>query len=157
MIKLESMAWTPHVTVAVVAEKEHRFLVVEETAGGQIVLNQPAGHLEDGESLAQAAIRETLEETGWHVTLSGVVGTYLWKHPHNQQTFLRICFAANCVQHDTNRALDTGIIAAHWMSRDELISRQVQLRSPMVLTCIDDYVQNTHLPLDSVRYLDANC
>jgi len=86
------MSWYPHATVAAVIEREGKYLMVEERTSDGIVLNQPAGHLEDNESLIEAVIRETLEETAWHFTPSAITGVYRWRHPANHSTFLRVCF-----------------------------------------------------------------
>ena len=108
------MSWHPHVTVATIVEDQGRFLLVEEQADGREVLNQPAGHLEPAESLLEAALRETLEETGWEVELSAVTGIYLYTAPSNGVTYQRVCFAARPVRHHPERALDAGIIATNW-------------------------------------------
>jgi ADP-ribose pyrophosphatase YjhB (NUDIX family) len=142
------MIWKPHATVATIVMRENRFLMVEESSDNQIVFNQPAGHLEDDESLMHAAIRETLEETAWHVDIEYLTGIYRWQHPDKDKTFLRFCFAATPVQHDPDRSLDEGIVSARWMSRDELTDKRPQLRSPMVLRCIDDYLAGNRYPLD---------
>lgn len=140
--------WKPNVTVAAVVERNNKFLVVEERSGGSIVFNQPAGHLEDAESLIEAVIRETLEETAWHFTPEAVTGIYRYSSPGSHITYIRICFCGSCSHFDNERSLDDGIIAAHWLSRDELESRSGQLRSPLVLRCIDDYLASKRYPLD---------
>ena len=142
------MDWKPHITVATVVEADGLFLMVEELKAGQLVLNQPAGHLEPNETLAQAAIRETLEETGWDVELTGVVGIYLYTAPSNGVTYQRICFAARAIQHHPQRILDEGIVAAPWMGRDELISMPERWRSELVPRCIEDYLTG---PLHDLR------
>ena len=96
------MQWQPHITVATVIEDQGRFLLVEEMAEGRAVFNQPAGHLEANESLLQAALRETLEETGWDVELTGVTGIYLYTAPSNGITYQRVCFAAKPLQQRPN-------------------------------------------------------
>ena len=145
------MTWQPHITVATIVEDRGRFLLVEERKAGRLVLNQPAGHLEAGETLGQAAIRETLEETGWNVELTGVVGIYLYTAPSNGVTYQRVCFAARALQHDPQRELDDGIVAAPWLSRDELARQPERWRSELVLRCIDDYLQGPLHPLVVVR------
>src|SRR5690606_34779880 len=112
--------------------------LVEEMVGGTPVLNQPAGHLEPGESLAEAAVRETLEETGYGFTPREVVGIYLWKSEESGITFLRVAFCGTAVAPAATPRLDDGIVAVHWLSRGQLLSRGAQLRSPMVLHCIED-------------------
>ncbi|HAB01477.1 MAG TPA: NUDIX hydrolase, partial [Pseudomonas sp.] len=104
------MSWHPHITVATIVEDEGKFLFVEEFKAGQHVFNQPAGHLEPNETIAQAALRETLEETAWEVQLSGVVGIYLYTAPSNGVTYQRICFAARPVRHHHDLALHSGIV-----------------------------------------------
>lgn len=147
--------WRPDVTVACIVPRGARFLMVEETVRGELVINQPAGHLEPGESLAQAALRETLEETGWTVRLTGLVGIYQWANPTGDSHFLRFTFAAEAVQHDPARPLDQGIVRASWMTREELAATASRLRSPMVLRGIDDYLAGRRQPLDSLVSLLA--
>lgn len=133
------MRWSPRVTVAAVVERHGRFLMVEETSGGRLVINQPAGHLEDNESLSEAMVRETLEETAWHVRPVSIVGVYLWRHPVKKVTVLRIAFEATAVSHDTDRILDTGIQRALWLSRNEIARAEPRLRSPLVTRTLEDY------------------
>ncbi|WP_166265845.1 NUDIX hydrolase [Marinobacter caseinilyticus] len=144
------MTWTPHATVAVVVE-DHlgRFLLVEETSAGEVVFNQPAGHIEPGERIIEAARREALEETGWHVEPEQFIGMYTYTAPSNGVTYYRFCFAARAVSKLTDD-LDTGIIAAHWLSLDEIKTRHVQLRSPLVLQCIEDFRNGRRFPLDII-------
>ena len=142
------MIWKPHATVAAVIEKDGRFLMVEEESDGLIVFNQPAGHLDPDESLIQAVIRETREETAWRFFPEAITGIYRWKQPDTERTFLRIAFCGHVDDLDSGQILDEGIIRAVWMSRDQLISNQQQLRSPMVLHCIDDYLANKRYPLE---------
>lgn len=136
----------PRVTVATVVEHEGRFLFVEEVIKGQTVLNQPAGHLDPGESLAEAAVRETLEETAWTVELTGLIGIYQYDAPDDRH-FVRTTFAARALGHDPRRRLDRGIVRALWLSRDELLGHPTPRRSPMVLRCLDDYSAGQQLPL----------
>jgi len=145
------MRWQPHVTVATIVEDQGRFLLVEEEIAGQLVFNQPAGHLEANETLREAAIRETLEETGWDVALTGVVGIYLYTAPSNGVTYQRICFSADPVRHYPQRPLDTGIHAARWLSRDELAAQSERWRSHLVMRCIDDYLAGSPYPLAVIR------
>ena len=145
------MTWHPHITVATVVEVEGRFLMVEESKGGRLVLNQPAGHLEPGETLRQAAIRETLEETGWDVALQGLVGVYLYTAPSNGVTYQRVCFAAQPIRHHPERRLDEGIVRAVWLTRDELAVQPERWRSELILRCIDDYLAGPIFDLAVVR------
>ncbi len=142
-----------HITVAAIIEKDKHFLLVEESIRGQVVYNQPAGHLEEDETLPDAIIRETLEETAWHFTPKLITGIYQWVQPENRQTFIRICFTGQPQQHDKDRELDAGIIRTVWLSRQEIADRQEQLRSPLVLTCIDDYLQGQHFPLELIKHV----
>ncbi len=145
------MRFTPHVTVATIVEDNGRFLMVEELAEGRAVFNQPAGHLEADESLIQAALRETLEETGWDVELTAVTGIYLYTAPSNGITYQRICFAAKPVRHHPDLALDHGIIGPQWLTRDELITQSKRLRSELVMQCIDDYLAGERFALSLIR------
>ena len=128
------MRFTPHVTVATVVEDQGRFLLVEELAGGQAVLNQPAGHLEADESLIAAALRETLEETGWEVELTAVTGIYLYTAPSNGVTYQRVCFIAKALKHHPDYQLDEGIVRARWLTRDELMDLRDAWRSELIIT-----------------------
>jgi len=145
------MAWAPHVTVAVVVERAGRFLLVEEQAeAARIVYNQPAGHVEKGESLETAACREALEETGWDVRLTGALGLYVYPSPHDADTtYYRVCFIAEAVQHYPERALDEGIIAAVWLTPEELAASG-KARSPLVPRCIADYLAGKRFPLELI-------
>jgi 8-oxo-dGTP pyrophosphatase MutT (NUDIX family) len=140
--------FTPHITVATVVEKDGRFLFVKEHADNRIVLNQPAGHLEMDESLIQAAIRETLEETGWDIDICHLIGIYLYTAASNNVTYQRVCFAGRALQQREDYTLDEGIIAPVWLTRDELLAEQALWRSPLVLRSIDDYLSGVHFSLD---------
>ncbi|MDD0975783.1 NUDIX hydrolase [Pseudomonas fontis] len=144
------MTWQPHITVATIIEDQGRFLLVEEFKAGQHVFNQPAGHLEANESLLQAALRETLEETAWEVELTGIVGIYLYTAPSNGVTYQRICFAARALKHHPQRVLDSDIVRAVWMTRDELLADPTRWRSELVPRCIDDYLNG---PLHSLTLI----
>jgi 8-oxo-dGTP pyrophosphatase MutT (NUDIX family) len=142
------MVWKPRVTVAVVAERHHRFLMVEEDVRGAIRFNQPAGHLEDQESLVEAVIRECLEETAWRFQPQALVGVYRWRNSNSGDTYLRVTFCGHCVAAETDGALDQDIIAAHWLTLEEIQSRSDQLRSPLVLRSIHDYLHGKRYPLE---------
>jgi 8-oxo-dGTP pyrophosphatase MutT (NUDIX family) len=142
------------VTVAAIIERDGRFLMVEERSGGSLVLNQPAGHLEQGESLLAAVARETLEETGHRFDPEHVVGFYLWRSAEADTTYLRVAFCGEAEPSADVAALDDGIVAVHWLSRAQLERRAHQLRSPMVLRCIEDYLAGRRYPLDSLSYLE---
>lgn len=145
------MTWSPHITVATVVEDNGRFLLVEELAAGQAVFNQPAGHLDADESLLDAALRETLEETGWQVELTAVTGIYLYTAPSNGVTYQRVCFAAKPLHHLPEHPLDEGIIGPRWLTRDELAAQPERWRSPLVLRCIDDYLAGERHSLSLIR------
>lgn len=143
------MVWYPHVTVAAVVERDGKFLLVRERAeSGELVYNQPAGHLEENESLLQAVERETLEETGWHITPRAILGLRLYTAPGNGVSYLRCCFIADPLSHDPERTLDEGIEEAVWLSEEEILARREQLRSPLVWEAIADYRRGLRFPLD---------
>lgn len=146
------MQWKPNVTVAAIAEKDGCFLIVEEEADNQIVFNQPAGHLENSETLFEAVKREVLEETAWEFIPKSIVGIYMYPNIHSDIIYLRVCFSGNCTIHFPERKLDEGIIRATWMNRKELEYHREKLRSPMVLNCIDDYLAGKQYPLDLLNH-----
>lgn len=140
-------------TVAAVVERGGRFLVVEEFADGERVLNQPAGHLEPGEPLLDAIVREVREETGTRFFPETVVGIYRWVNPLNRETHMRIAFNGNIEEDEAAPELDEPIIARHWLSYEELQANRERLRSPLVLGCIDDYRLGAQYPLELLREL----
>ena len=150
MNAVQEPRWTPHVTVATVVVRDGRLLLVEEAINGRQVLNQPAGHLEPDESLAAAAVRETLEETGWTVRLSAFIGTYQWTAPDGTP-FLRFAYAAEPVSHDPDRPLDDGILRALWLTPAELKADPGRLRSPLVWQVVADYLAGQRHPLCIVK------
>ena len=148
-----SSSWPPHITVATIVEHHGKFLMVEERDGELTVFNQPAGHLEPNETLVEAAIRETREETGWDVELTGFVGLYQYYSAHNDITYLRVCFSAIAILEHPG-PLDEGILAAHWLSPKQLDALEpLSLRSPLVKQCINDFQQNGLLPIHTVKHL----
>jgi 8-oxo-dGTP pyrophosphatase MutT (NUDIX family) len=143
----------PVVTVATIVARDGAFLFVEEETRAGVRLNQPAGHLEAGETLVAAAMRETLEETGYRVAPTALVGIYRWQAPDKGATFVRFAFAGDVVAHDAGRALDSGILGALWLPYDELVRRRASHRSPLVLRCVDDYRAGMRRPLDLIAEL----
>jgi ADP-ribose pyrophosphatase YjhB (NUDIX family) len=126
-------------TVAAVISNDGRYLLVEEYAMGEAVLNQPGGHIETGESPEDAVVREVFEETGCHVAVTELIGVYLWIHPQTRQQILRIMFEAEYLGCDDSQVLDDSIIERYWMPREEIERRRDRLRTPVVLHCLDDY------------------
>ena len=149
----EGRFWQPDVTVATVVVADGRLLCVEERAHGRLVLNQPAGHLEPDESLLDAALRETLEETGWRVEPQAFIGAYQWKAPETGRQYLRMAFAAAPLAHVPERALDEGIIAAHWLSPDAIQALSARHRSPLVWRTVRDYLDGRRHPLSILQSL----
>jgi ADP-ribose pyrophosphatase YjhB (NUDIX family) len=140
----------PTATVASIVERDGRFLLVEEETRRGNRFNQPAGHLEIGETLPAGAVREALEETGWHVGVTALVGIYRWEAPDSRATFIRFAFAADAKKHDDTRSLDVGIVRAVWMTYDELAACKDAHRSPLVLRCVDDYRAGKRWPVSFV-------
>ncbi len=147
-----SMSFRPDVTVAALIEQDGRFLVVQERAARRVVFNQPAGHLEDGESLLQAVVRETLEETGHAFVPEALTGVYLWRSPADR-TFLRVAFSGQVLERVNGARLDRAIIRTVWLTRAELERRREELRSPLVLRCVDDYLRGVRFPLTLLNHL----
>lgn len=145
---------TPELTVAAIAERDGHFLMVEEWAGGRLVLNQPAGHVEPGEDFATAVVRETREETAWGFIPTAIVGIYHWQPPQGAGTnTLRTVFCGDCSDHAPQLPLDDGIVAAHWLTLEQLRAQQQRLRSPLVLEAIHTYLDGNRHPLDLLHTL----
>jgi 8-oxo-dGTP pyrophosphatase MutT (NUDIX family) len=139
--------WRPSVTVAAVIERDGRFLFVEERIDGRLVLNQPAGHLDPGESLAAACRREVLEETAHRFEPEGLVGVYRWHYAAKDVTFLRFCFTGKILGQEQT-PLDKEIVRLHWLTPDELRKRNAEHRSPLVQKCVDDFLAGRRYPLE---------
>jgi len=148
------MRWQPHVTVAAVIEKENKFLLVEENIGNKIMLNQPAGHWENNETLLEAVSREVREETAWDFKPTFLIGIYQWQLPANpEQTYLRFAFTGNISDFDPNRKLDDPIIRTIWSDYESICNNQQQHRSPQLLLCVEDYINGKRFSLDCITHV----
>lgn len=151
--------WKPSTTAAAIIERERKFLMIEETTREGIRLNQPAGHLDPGETLAMAAVRETLEETGHIVEPLACVGIYMSRYQHEDTgtdvTYIRYAFACRMIAFDSSRPLDKGIIRALWMTANEIEDKTDMHRSPLVMKSLRDYLNGKRYPLDMVYTHDA--
>jgi 8-oxo-dGTP pyrophosphatase MutT (NUDIX family) len=147
-------AWKPSVTVAAVVERDGRFLMVEEETADGIRVNQPAGHLDPGETLLQAAAREALEETAHAFTPTALLGVYMARTISNGEaeavTYVRFAFTGALGPAEPGRALDHGIVRILWLTADEIRARHAEHRSPLVMKCVDDYLAGQRFPLDFV-------
>ena len=146
--------WFPHVTVAAIAERDGRFLLVEEHTRAGLRLNQPAGHLEAGESLLDAVVRETIEETAHPFTPEALVGVYMthFGQPgESGKTYLRFTYCGQVGAALADRRLDDGIVRALWLTADELRAASARHRTPLVIQCVDDYLAGKRAPLDFVH------
>lgn len=147
------MIWKPNTTVAAIIEQDSKFLLVEEDTTEGVRLNQPAGHVENGETLIQAAIREVNEETAYDFTPEYLLGVYHWRHPAKDITYLRFAFIGKVGNHQPTQKLDDGILRAVWMSAEEVHATQAIHRSPQVLTCIEHYLAGQRFPLSVLTHL----
>ena len=120
----------------------------EEKDDGKLVLNQPAGHLDEGESLLDAVVRETLEETAWHFVPEFLIGIYRWPHPAKGVTYLRFAFAGHVTGHDPARTLDDGVVRALWLTPQEIAREAARHRSPQVQRTLNDYLAGRRYPLE---------
>ena len=145
--------WKPNVTVAAVIEQDGKFLLVEEETADGLRFNQPAGHLENNETLLQAVIREVREETAHDFAPEAFLGTYHWKHPNKDLTYLRFAFLGSLTGHHPEQALDHGIVRAVWLLPDEIRGSRDRHRSPQVLTCIEHYLAGQRFPLSVLTHL----
>ena len=146
--------WHPHVTVASIVERDGAFLFVEEESSDGIVLNQPAGHWESNESLLQAVVRETLEETAYRIQPRHLIGIYRWPHPSKNITYLRFAFSGEVLEHFPNQVLDQGILRALWLTPEALAAQAQRHRSPLVQRCVQDYLSGRRYPLEILNHLE---
>ena len=146
--------WKPNVTVAAVVERDGHFLLVEEETDDGLRFNQPAGHLDEGESLLAACAREALEETAWNFTPTALVGVYQWQRPQGDITYLRFAFCGELGAHEAGRVLDSGILRAVWMTSDEIRASADRHRSPLVWQCVSDWLAGRRFPLELIRHYD---
>lgn len=147
--------WKPNVTVAAVIERAGRFLMVEEETVDGLRFNQPAGHLDEGESLVEAVARETLEETAYPFRAEALVGIYQWPRPDGEVTYLRFAFSGVLLGDALPRQLDEGIVRAVWMTVAELEDTAARHRSPLILQCVRDYLGGRRFPLELIRHYSA--
>ncbi len=151
------MIWKPNVTVAAVIEQDGKYLLVEEEPepGVGLFLNQPAGHLDPGESIIQGAIRETLEETAYTFVPEFLLGIYQWHSRRVDTTYLRFAFCGRVTQHDPAQKLDEGILRADWFSVDEINQQMHRHRSPLVMHCIRDHIAGKRYPLELLNHYES--
>ena len=150
---MKKYIWKPNTTVAAVIERDNKFLLVEEITERGNRFNQPAGHLEDGETLLQAVIRETMEEAAYEFMPEFLLGVYQWKHTLNDTTYLRFAFIGKAGVHYPMQELDEGIVQAVWMDIDEIRDKANLMRSPQILSCIEDYLVGKRYPLEVITNL----
>lgn len=144
--------WKPNVTVAALVERDGKFLLVEEETERGLLFNQPAGHLEPDESLVAAVIRETLEESAYHLTPHALLGVYHYRSDASDITYLRFAFIGSITRHEADRPLDTGIVRALWLTADEIRACRERHRTPLVMHCIDDFLAGQRFPLAAITH-----
>ena len=149
------MVWKPNVTVAAVVERDGRFLLVEEDTERGRLFNQPAGHLDPGESLIEAVAREALEETAYSFNPTALLGVYQYRSAAEEVTYIRFAFAGDLAGHAPDRKLDAGIVRAVWLSPEEIRRDTGRHRSPLVMRCIDDYLAGRRYPLSVLHHHTA--
>jgi 8-oxo-dGTP pyrophosphatase MutT (NUDIX family) len=146
--------WRPSVTVAAVIERDGRFLMIEEETSEGLRINNPAGHLDPGETPAEGCAREALEETAWHFRATHLLGVYISRFQRSTTgediTYLRFAFTGELGQEEKGRALDHGIVRTLWMTPEELRATADRHRSPLVLKCLEDYLAGVRYPLSAV-------
>ena len=146
---MSEVVWKPHVVVAAVIEQNGKFLLVEEETDDGLRLNQPAGHLEEGESLLDAVRRETFEETAHHFEPSALIGVYRWQQPAGKKrTYMRFAFTGQITGFDPDATLDEGILRAVWMTPAEIQASAARHRSPLLMQCLQDYLAGKSYPVD---------
>jgi len=146
---VKKMRWKPHSTVATILEKDGKLLFVEEMDSGRLVYNQPAGHIEENETLIEAAVRETLEESAYQCEITGYLGLYTYTAPSNGISYHRHCFVGKAISYDPKAKLDEGITGIRWLTAQELIDSN-KARSPLVIKCAQDYFNRQHFPLELI-------
>ncbi|MEM7084241.1 MAG: NUDIX hydrolase [Pseudomonadota bacterium] len=146
----------PKVTVSAVAERNGSYLTIEESIRGRRVLNQPAGHLENHESLTEAVARECFEESGWQFEPEYVLGIYCWEHPTKHFTILRIAFGGRAHSYEPGAILDEGIVRALWMTPEEILAQTSRLRTPLVAQALVDHAAGHRYPLDLFSSVDLS-
>jgi len=149
------MIWKPNVTVAAVVERGGRFLLVEEDTERGRLYNQPAGHLDEGESLLHAVAREPLEETAHRFEPTELLGVYQYRSIADKVTYIRFAFTGVVTGHDPARALDAGIVRAVWLAPEEIRAEASRHRSPLVMRCVDDYLSGKRHPLSVLHHQSA--
>lgn len=145
------MVWKPHVTVAAVIERDGRFLLVEEQTSEGLRFNQPAGHLEENESLIDAVKREVIEETAWQFEPEHLITAQIWRRSKKHPTFLRFCISGSCHSHNPHQTLDEGIAAVHWLTPEEIKAQPKRARSPLVAIAVDEYLSGQRYPLSLLQ------
>ncbi|MGA7596202.1 MAG: NUDIX hydrolase [Gallionella sp.] len=148
------MVWKPDVTVAAVIERDGKFLLVEEETLAGLRYNQPAGHLEADESLVDAVIRETLEESAYHFVPQHLLGIYRWHSDESDTTYLRFAFTGIIAGHETGRELDSGIIRTLWQTHEEIRATRSHHRSPLIMRCVEDHLAGKRYPLELLVHYD---
>ena len=145
------MSWIPHITVASVIEEDKKYLLVEEYVQELVVLNQPAGHLEENETIIEACAREVLEETAYKVRVDYLIGIYQERERNSLDMWLRFCFKCTVENEIIDRKLDKNIIRKVWLNKDDIVNPRYNLRSNMVLKCINDYESGQRYPNEVIQ------